>query len=222
MKKLTILMFTLFMTTMIVHAQVSIGHIDTNGPKGKCLFSEDANGFAELKEVIPFQGNKDDVKANILVWAKGISNSVEITDLSTAGDVISFKGKVIIDDNLPLFRSMTADSAKYYAKDESKLTFDCSVELKEGRLRYRFFNIISDRTAYFGSYIESVGPINDIVWNRINGFRIQQSNSWNKQGKAWDKVVNREFMLYKIEYQVIVEMAQSLKHSVKTTGEEEW
>ena len=220
MKRLIIIPFLTISTFLC--AQVSFGHIDTNGAKGQCLFPEDANGFAELKEVVVFQGNKADVKANIVTWAASLGRFVDINALQTTGDIVSFHGLVEVDDDLPTFRSMTADSAKYYSKDESKLSFDCSVEIRDGRLRYKFSNIVSDRTAYIGSYIESVGPINDIVWNRMNGFRIQQANSWNKNGSAWDKAIRREWMLYKIEYQIIADMASSLKQCVKTSVEEEW
>ena len=208
--------------SMSLMAESSFRHIDTNGPKGSCLFKEDANGFAEYKSVIPFQASFDEAFATAEAWVKGLGKSVEVKNLDIKENIISFHGKMAVDMDLSLFRVMVGDSARYYAKAESDLEFNCIIEVREGRMRILFNNIISERESVKGSHIENEGPINDIYWNRINGIRQQQAKSINRNSKQWDKAINFENKLYEIEYQAIADLAQSLRTSMTNYTEEEW
>ena len=220
--KRIIFVISVLVCSLYLWAEGSVRHIDTNGPKGQSLFHEDANGFAEYKAVIPFQINYDEALANVEAWAKGLGSSVSVKNLKTVENIVSFSGKVDVSEDLSLFRVMVGDSARYYAKAESQLDFDCAIEVREGRLRIVFNNIFSEKQTIKGSYIEGEGPINDLYWNRINGLRQQQAKARNKNAKSWEKDINFENKLYQIEYQVIADIAQSLRTSMMSYTEEEW
>ena len=208
--------------TMSMMAESSLRHIDTNGQKGNSLFHEDANGFAEYKAVVPFAVNYDEALANVEAWVKGLGPSVDVRNINREENIVSFHGLVDVSEDLSLFRVMVGDSARYYAKAESKMAFDCAIEVREGRLRMVVNNIASEKESIKGSYIENEGPINDLYWNRVNGIKQQQAKSTNPNGKIWTKLLNYENKLYEIEYQVIADMAQSLKTSMMSYTEEEW
>ena len=208
--------------TMSLSAQTAIRHIDTNGDKGACLFKEDANGFAEYKQIVPFRVSQEEALNNVANWVNGLGKSIQVEDLVREENIISFRAKVDINEDLSLFRVLVGDSARYYAKTESKLLFDCIIEVREGRLRFLATNIVSERDARTGDFIESEGPINDIHWNRVNGLKQRQAKSLNANAKSWDKFINQENKIYEIEHQVIADLAQSLKTSMMTFVEEEW
>ena len=208
--------------SMSMMAQSSVRHIDTNGPKGACLFHEDANGFAEYKAVVPFSVNFDEALANAEAWVRGLGPSINIKDIRRDENIISFHGAVDVNPELSLFRVMVGDSARFYAKADSDLDFDCAIEVREGRLRILFSNIYSEKESKVGDFIESEGPINDLYWNRINGFRQQQAKTGKQGAKKWDKAIKYENKLYQIEHQVIADLAQSLKTSMMSYTEEEW
>ena len=219
--KRVIIMFSILFATMSIMAENAVRHIDTNGEKGACLFREDANGFAEFKEVVPFQFSNEEALANIQAWAKGMGKSVSVYDLKTEENMVSFHGRVDINPDLSLFRVMVGDSARYYAKAESHLAFDCEIEVREGRLRYRFFNILSERDGRNGDFIEDNGPINDLYWNRVNGLKQMQARK-KGNNKAIVKALNEENKLYQIEYQMIADLGQSIRKSMMSYTEEEW
>ena len=202
-------------------AEPSVRHIDTNGPKGESLFAEDANGFAEYKAVVPFQVSAEEALANVEGWAKGLGKSVEVKNPKKEGNIVSFHGKVDINSELSLFRVMVGDSARYYAKAESKLSFDCAIEVREGRLRVVFSNLFSERDGVNSDFVENEGPVNDLYWNHVNGIKQQQAKVRGNAAK-FEKALNVENKLYSIEYQVIADLAQSLKTSVMSYTEEEW
>jgi len=220
MKRVFFVLSVLALTTC-AWAEPVLRHLDTNGQKGECLFKEDANGFAEYKTVIPFQVNAEEAVNNVDAWVKGLGQSVEVKDLKKEENIVSFRGKVNVNEDLSLFRVMVADSARYYAKAESQLYFDCIIEVREGRLRILFNDILSEKESISGSYIESEGPINDLHWNRLNGIRQQQAKS-KSNAKKWNKAINFENKLYQIEHQVIADLAQSLRASMMSYTEEEW
>lgn len=221
MKRVFFVMAAL-VATMSLMAEYPIRHIDTNGPKGKSLFHEDANGFAEYKAVIPFAANYDEALANVEAWVKGLGPSVKVENINREENVVFFHGSVDVSEDLSLFRVMVSDSARYYAKAESKMAFDCAIEVREGRLRMVVNNIDSEKESLKGSYIENEGPINDLYWNRVNGLRQLQAKAKNQNAKKWNKAINVENKLYEIEYQVIADMAQSLKTSMMSYTEEDW
>ena len=220
--KRIIFVLSVLVCSMSLMAEPVMRHIDTNGPKGASLFKEDANGFAEYKAVVPFQVNYDEAVANVEAWAKSLGMGVAVKNLKTEENIVSFSGKVNINEDLTLFRIMVGDSARYYAKAESQLYFNCIIEIREGRLRILFNNILSERESLKGNYIESEGPINDIYWNRINGIKQMQAKAKNKNSKKTTKAINFENKLYSIEYQVIADLAQSLRTSMISYTEEEW
>ena len=221
MKRVFVVLSVLFATTCL-WAENEIRHIDTNGPKGQSLFHEDANGFAEYKAVVPFQVSPEEAIANAESWAKGLGNGIIVLNVTTQDNIVSFKAKVDIDQDLSLFRVMTSDSARYYAKAESMMAFDGNIEVREGRLRIVFNNIYSEKESIKGSYILNEGPINDLYWNRVNGLKQQQAKAHNQDAKRWTKALNMENKLYAIEYQLLADLAQSLKTSMTTYTEEEW
>ena len=221
MKRVVIVLSVLF-ATMNLMAESAIRHIDTNGEKGACLFREDANGFAEFKEVVPFQFSQEEALANVEAWAKGLGKSVAVFDLKTEENIVSFHGRVDVNPDLSLFRVMVGDSARYYAKAESHLAFDCEIEVREGRLRYRFFNLLSERDGRKGDFIEDNGPINDLYWNRVNGLKQFQAKKKGQNDKATAKALDEENKLYQIEYQVIADLGQSIRKSMMSYVEEEW
>jgi hypothetical protein len=220
--KRIIYVVTALVASMSLMAAPALRHIDTNGPKGESLFKEDANGFAEYKAVIPFMVNYDEAVANVQAWVKGLGKSVQVTNLVAEEGIVSFCGKVDVNEDLSLFRVMVGDSAKYYSKAESQLYFNCAIEVREGRMRIVFSNILSERESIKGNYIESEGPVNDIYWNRVNGIRQRQAKAKNANAKSWSKALNYENKLYQIEYQVIADLAQSLRTSMMSYTEEEW
>ena len=203
-------------------AKPALRHIDTNGEKGECLFHEDANGFAEYKAVIPFNAPADEALANVEAWARSLGMGVEKKNLTSGNNIVSFEGKVDINEDLSLFRVMVGDSARYYAKAESQLYFNCIIEVREGRLRILFNDILSEKESILGNYIESEGPVNDLHWNRLNGIQQQQAKARNKNAKKFTKAINFENKLYNIEYQLIADIAQSLRTSMMSYTEEEW
>ena len=221
MKKRLFLFMFLVLSSLGLFAQVSIGHIDTNGPKGECLFPEDENGFAEFKEIIPYEISKSAISSYILAWMNGLKRTIILRDEIIRDDFISFHGGVDIDDDLPFFKTMTADSTKYYSKADSELSFDCSIEIREGRFKYRFYNIESERSTIKGKNILSVGPINDVVWNRVNGLKQLKASASKSHIAEYDQKINLELLLYKVEYQVIIDMVNSLQNNVKASLEEE-
>ena len=220
--KRVFLAISVLVAAVSLSAKPTVRHIDTNGDKGACLFHEDANGFAEYKKVVPFQVSMDEAIANVEKWINGLGASVAVDDLKKEDNIITFNGHVDVNEDLSLFRVMVGDSARYYAKSESDLDFDCAIEFREGRLRVVFSNIYSERDSRPGSFIESEGPINDLYWNRVNGLRQRQAKAVNGNAKSWDKAINVERKLYEIEFQVIADLAQSLKTSMTTYTEEEW
>jgi len=220
--KRAIFVLSVLVCSITMMAEPVLRHIDTNGPKGASLFKEDANGFAEYKAVVPFQINFEEALANVEAWAKSLGMGVAVKNLKTEDKTVSFQGKVNVNEDLTLFRIMVGDSARYYAKAESQLYFDCIIEIREGRLRILFNNILSERESISGDYIESEGPVNDIYWNRINGIKQQQAKAKNKKAKKYAKAIDFENKLYSIEYQVIADIAQSLRTSMISYTEEEW
>ena len=220
--KRVIFVLSVLVCSMSLLAEPTLRHIDTNGPKGESLFREDANGFAEYKAVIPFQINFDEALANVEAWAKSLGMGVAVKNLRTEDNIVSFCGKVNVNEDLSLFRVMVGDSARYYAKAESQLYFNCIIEVREGRLRILFNDILSERESINGDYIESEGPINDIYWNRINGIKQLQAKAKNKNSKKYTQAINFENKLYTIEYQAIADLAQSLRTSMISYTEEEW
>ena len=220
MKKVSVL-FAVMIAAVSMSAEPVLRHIDTNGPKGACLFKEDANGFAEYKAVVPFQTSTDEAIANVSAWAKGLGLGVTVKNVEVKDNIVSFHGYANINEDLSLYRVMVGDSARYYAKAESKLIFDCMIEVREGRLRFIFNNLIAERDGVNADFVENEGPVNDLYWNHMNGIQQQQAKVKGKAAK-FEKARNFENKLYSIEDQLIADLAQSLKTSVMSYTEEEW
>ena len=140
-------MFSLLFFILAVQAQ-SIIHraFDTNGSVGECLFPEDSEGNIVYSDVIQCGLSADTIKGLFREWLYTLKQEKR-ADIEEELDGIT---KMVYEIELPIGKEFYKISALYgdiatFERHTSQVTFNCTIEIKNGRYRYTLTDFYTNR-----------------------------------------------------------------------------
>lgn len=229
MKKSLLIVAFVASVSVATRAQVvfnkHFGHMNTYGAKSSILFPEDKAGFADFQEVVQCpETSQADIYTAIENWLNKqiLQYGMEIKDKYTSANQIAFRAEVGVGQKLIGTPAAATFVELQWETSESDLAFLCIIDIKEGRFRYHFMEITSDRWRLRGD-AEGEGPINDIHWQRVNCLtRDMKDTCSDRKKKEFQSEIDAEWRIYKMEAKVMEELISTLRACVSTPAEEEW
>ena len=230
MKK-TLTLLSLFLLSIIplcaiddIVFNMPIHHLELYGEEGRNLFPKDENGFAVLTGVVECPGKSvEEIKTSVMRWFHNLIMTqrleVDNDEKFETNNQLMFKGELKLGQKE--IGSFALTGPFKWAVSEIDLKFIAKIDIKEGKFRYKFFNIIADRYRLSGKP-ETEGVLNDLHWQRVNCLtqKLEKEQSYNsrlnqKTIQEYQDQIAYEDYLYHAEFHAMANMVEALKNCWK-------
>ena len=198
-------------------------HLELYGEEGENLFPKDENGFAVLTGVVECPGKSvEEIKTSVMRWFHQliVTKQVEVDsdEKFETNNQLMFKGEMKV--GLKEIGAAALVGPVKWAVSETDIKFIAKIDIKEGKFRYTFSNIITDRYRLHGKP-ETEGVLNDLHWQRVNCLtqKLEKEQSYDLPNKnkieEYQAQIKYEDYLYHAEYDAMNNMVDRLKNCWK-------
>ena len=194
---------------------------NANGEKKECLFPEDKNGDIVFTDIINADYSADSIMLVVDDYIQSMSlHDCEVENISKSARSCSYKIQVNIGKQLwgmeimgsPLF---------FTTKDASRVKFKCTIEIRDKKYKYTFFDFETNRNTIHGE-AKNDGKPNVIHWQRVNSlikemdnYKASHDNNLRKTRETlydYQSQIEFEAALYHAEYNAIKKIENGLKN----------
>ena len=201
--KFLYLFIILFLNITIVSGQ-NIERIafNNNGESGLDLFPEKIEGSVKTYK------NSDTIKLEINDWIHEINKKYKVV----TEDFYSGLHKIDFKCIIPVGEQIISIPYAAFSRSFSKVSFICSIEIKNNSIIYTFENFYTNRRIVNGTG-KSAGESNTLHWYRLNSITniknnyIKEHNPKRKKVKeniaVYDKIIKLEENIYIAEFESV-------------------
>ena len=179
---------------------------------GECEF----NLFPEIiKGKIEINQNSDTIKLEINDWIHEINKKYKVT----TEELYSGLHKVYFKCVIPIGEQVVHIPYAAFSRCFSKVSFDCTIDIKSNSIIYYFENFYTNRRIVNGTG-KSAGESNTLHWYRLNSIKkikteyINNHNTKRKKVKEtidiYDDIIQYEEDIYISEYNAVKNIEQSI------------
>jgi hypothetical protein len=217
MKKIVVpLLFALF-TKISVMAQVTVINIDPNVMERnndgkdlvKYIFPEDDNRNILFSGIVNCGISAD----TIMGLAKDYVYDLEKQNHAKCKMEFESKTKIGYHIELPIGKEFYIinwpGSHSLQENELSKISFDLSIEPRQGKYRYVLSNFITERYRIHGAGI-SEGQSNFVHWQRVYSLTKEMPRRGKKR-KEYEMMIEKEKAIYQAEYDAVQKVVADLE-----------
>jgi hypothetical protein len=209
------ILFLLFLSVFAdVNSQV-LNNIafDTNGPMGECLFNQDKNGNIVYQDIISCSYSADTIMGLAKEWLYDARKKYKLETKDLMEGITKVECKITMSvgvDTVALskFNGLVFGSLPDIARDASKVSFNCSIEVRDHKYKYTLSDFYTERRTIHGEG-KSEGPSNMIHWQRVNSLTKEKAKSRKK--KEYDKQLALETTYYHDEYNAVMDFIKGIR-----------
>jgi|GEM_PF-1219119 hypothetical protein len=170
--------------------------MDTNGPMGECLFKQDDKGNIIYSDVIQCNFKSDTIMglAKEFLYDAKKKYSLDTKDYLNGITKISCKIEMSVGNDtidLKKFEGLTGVSMNTIVRDASKISFLCTIEIRNYKYKYTLSDFCTKRRMIHGEG-KSEGPSNIIHWQRINSLMKERAPYAEKLERNKAKYINKK------------------------------